>query len=256
MSFPRIWPRARPLETVVVAACLAFAAGAMPATARAAERPRPPNVILVLMDDMGWRDVGFMGNAFVETPHLDRLARRGLVFTQSYASAPNCAPTRACLMSGQYTPRHGVYTVVDPRQPPGSPWPRLVAADSRAELSTGGGDRRADPAYAATIEAVDANVGRIVAALGTGARPRPGARPHAPRLAGGHRRGDPARGEPRLRSAGRPTPRRAAGWPAGRAGGRQRRRSRRAEGRPEGRTEWWQEGRPRGPQGERPRGTA
>ena len=88
----------------------------------AADAPRPPNIILILMDDMGWRDVGFMGNRFVETPHLDRLAKTGLVFTQAYASAPNCSPTRACLMSGQYTPRHGIYTVVDPRHPPGSPW--------------------------------------------------------------------------------------------------------------------------------------
>ncbi len=103
--------------------------------AHAADR-RPPNVVLVLMDDMGWRDVGFMGNDFVETPHLDALAKRGLVFTQAYASAPNCAPTRACLMSGQVTPRHGVYTVVDPRQPRGSPWHKLLAAESNAELAT------------------------------------------------------------------------------------------------------------------------
>ena len=89
--------------------------GLVASCAAAAEARRPPNVILILMDDMGWRDVGFMGNTFVETPHLDRLAKRGIVFTQAYASAPNCAPTRACLMSGQYTPRHSIYTVVDPR---------------------------------------------------------------------------------------------------------------------------------------------
>jgi len=102
----------------------------------AAASGRPPNVVVILMDDMGWRDVGCMGNTFVETPNIDRLARRGLVFGQSYASAPNCAPTRACLMSGQCTPRHGVYTVVDPRQPPGAAWHKLVAAESRAELPT------------------------------------------------------------------------------------------------------------------------
>ena len=113
---------------VALVACL------MAASAEAAARP--PNVVLILMDDMGWRDVGFMGNAFVETPHLDRLANRGLVFTQAYASAPNCAPTRACLMSGQLTPRHGIYTVVDPRQPPGSAWHKLRAADSHSELAT------------------------------------------------------------------------------------------------------------------------
>ena len=103
---------------------------------RAADNRQSPNIIFILMDDMGWRDVGFMGNRFVETPHLDRLARNGLVFTQAYASAPNCAPTRACLMSGQYTPRHGIYTVVDPRQPPGSAWHKWQAVESRSELDT------------------------------------------------------------------------------------------------------------------------
>ena len=60
-------------------------------TALAAEQ-RQPNVILILIDDMGWRDVGFMGNSFVETPTLDALARSGLVFTQAYASAPQLRP--------------------------------------------------------------------------------------------------------------------------------------------------------------------
>ncbi len=106
----------------------------MSASAPAAERP--PNFIVILIDDLGWRDVGFMGNTFVETPHIDRLAKAGVVFSQAYSSAPNCAPTRACLMSGQYTPRHGVYTVVDPRQPAGSPWHKLLAAHSESELAT------------------------------------------------------------------------------------------------------------------------
>lgn len=107
----------------------------------------PPNVVLILMDDMGWRDVGCMGNSFVETPHLDRLAGRGLIFSQAYASAPNCAPTRACLMSGQYTPRHGIYTVVDPRQPNGSPWHKLLGSESRSEL---------DPAVVTVAESLAA----------------------------------------------------------------------------------------------------
>lgn len=114
-------------------AVLVAAAPLSPATAAPT---RPPNFIVILMDDMGWHDVGFMGNTFVETPNIDRLAKAGVVFTQSYASAPNCAPTRACLMSGQYTPRHGIYTVVDPRQPPGSPWHKIVAAGSESELAT------------------------------------------------------------------------------------------------------------------------
>ena len=96
---------------------------------------RPPNIVFILIDDMGWRDVGFAGNTFVETPHIDRLADEGIQFTQAYASAPNCAPTRACLMSGQYTPRHGVYTVIDPRHDPGQPHHRIISARSEESLS-------------------------------------------------------------------------------------------------------------------------
>lgn len=73
-----------------------------------------PNVVLFFIDDLGWRDVGYMGSDFFETPHIDRLAQESMRFSSAYSAAPNCAPSRACLMSGQYTPRHGVYTVGDP----------------------------------------------------------------------------------------------------------------------------------------------
>ena len=96
---------------------------------------RPPNIVFILIDDMGWKDVGFAGNTFVETPHIDRLASTGIQFTMAYASAPNCAPTRACLMSGQYTPRHGVYTVIDPRHDPGQSHHRIISARSEESLS-------------------------------------------------------------------------------------------------------------------------
>lgn len=72
---------------------------------------KPPNVVFIFIDDMGWRDVGFMGSRYYETPHIDKIARQGMIFTNAYSNAPNCAPARACLMSGQYGPRHGVYTV-------------------------------------------------------------------------------------------------------------------------------------------------
>jgi arylsulfatase A-like enzyme len=71
----------------------------------------PPNVLYINVDDLGWKDLGFMGSSYYETPHLDNLASEGMVFMQAYASAANCAPSRACLMSGQNTPRHGIYTV-------------------------------------------------------------------------------------------------------------------------------------------------
>jgi arylsulfatase A-like enzyme len=72
---------------------------------------RRPNILFILADDLGWRDVGYQGADFYETPNLDRLSRQGLVFTQGYANAGNCTPSRACLHAGQYTPRHGVYAV-------------------------------------------------------------------------------------------------------------------------------------------------
>ena len=71
----------------------------------------PPNIVLILIDDLGWRDLGVMGSEYYETPNIDRLARQGMLFMQAYSNAPNCAPSRASLLSGQYAPRHGIYTV-------------------------------------------------------------------------------------------------------------------------------------------------
>ena len=70
-----------------------------------------PNIIIINIDDMGWRDLGVMGSQFYETPNIDALAKEGMVFTNGYASASNCAPSRACLMTGKWSPRHGIYTV-------------------------------------------------------------------------------------------------------------------------------------------------
>ncbi len=72
-----------------------------------------PNILLINIDDMGWRDVGFMGSEFYETPNIDALAADGMIFTNAYAGAANCAPSRACMLSGQWTPRHGIYTVTN-----------------------------------------------------------------------------------------------------------------------------------------------
>jgi arylsulfatase A-like enzyme len=70
-----------------------------------------PNILFIFLDDFGWKDTGYMGSDFYETPHLDKLAAQGMVFTDAYSCAANCAPARACLLSGQYTPRHEVYNV-------------------------------------------------------------------------------------------------------------------------------------------------
>jgi arylsulfatase A-like enzyme len=88
-----------------------YALGSALLMAAPLEAARPPNIILILADDLGWKDVGYQGSDFHETPNIDRLAKEGMVFTAGYAAAGNCAPSRACLISGNYTPRHGVFAV-------------------------------------------------------------------------------------------------------------------------------------------------
>ncbi len=75
------------------------------------EHGKIPNIIYIEADDLGWFDLGFQGNQFYDTPNIDELASQGMVFTNAYSAATNCAPSRASLMTGQYTPRHGIYTV-------------------------------------------------------------------------------------------------------------------------------------------------
>ncbi|MCS6243279.1 MAG: sulfatase [Opitutus sp.] len=75
---------------------------------RAADRP--PNIIFVLADDLGWTDLACYGSKYYETPNLDRLAAQGMRLT-NYHVSQNCAPTRGALLSGQYSARTGMYTV-------------------------------------------------------------------------------------------------------------------------------------------------
>jgi len=66
---------------------------------------RPPNIVLVLIDDYGWADTGSYGSTYHRTPNLDALAARGMRFTDAYAAAPVCSPTRAALMTGKHPAR-------------------------------------------------------------------------------------------------------------------------------------------------------
>jgi arylsulfatase A-like enzyme len=93
-----------------------------------------PNIILIFADDLGWKDVGYQGSDFMETPNLDRLAKQGMVFTAGYAAAGNCAPSRACMLSGTYTPRHHVYAVNSTDRGPDAA-KRLVPIPNRSGLA-------------------------------------------------------------------------------------------------------------------------
>jgi arylsulfatase A-like enzyme len=69
------------------------------------------NVVFIFVDDWGWTDLSSSGSHYYETPNIDKLAKEGMRFTQAYSVGPNCAPSRASLMTGKYTPRHGIFTV-------------------------------------------------------------------------------------------------------------------------------------------------
>jgi arylsulfatase A-like enzyme len=84
---------------------------ATPRAAAAAWAPvdaGPPNVIVILADDLGWGDLGSYGNASVRTPNLDRMAAEGVRFTSFYVPSPICAPSRAGLLTGRWPPRTGI----------------------------------------------------------------------------------------------------------------------------------------------------
>jgi arylsulfatase A-like enzyme len=69
---------------------------------------RPPNIIIMLVDDLGWADTGVYGSTYYETPNIDRLAGQGMRFTNGYAACAVCSPTRAAVMTGRYPARLGV----------------------------------------------------------------------------------------------------------------------------------------------------
>lgn len=105
-----------PLLAVITIVCLA----SQPSLA--AEDSRPPNVVLFLVDDMGWIDCGAYGSEYYETPRIDELAARGMLFTDAYSANPLCSPTRASILTGKYPARLGITSAVghQPPRPPGT----------------------------------------------------------------------------------------------------------------------------------------
>ena len=67
---------------------------------------RQPNIVLIISDDQGWTDYGFMGHKYIETPHLDGLASEGLTFTYGYSTVSLCGPSLASMITGLYPHQH------------------------------------------------------------------------------------------------------------------------------------------------------
>ena len=72
-----------------------------------------PNIIVVMLDDMGWKDLGCTGSTFYETPHIDRIAREGMIFNNAYAACPVCSPSRASYLTGRYPVATGITDWID-----------------------------------------------------------------------------------------------------------------------------------------------
>eukprot|EP00665_Eupelagonemidae_sp_cell47_P000303 gene304-62_t len=79
------------------------------ALARAAEAARPTNFVYILADDLGNNDLSIYGHPTIHTPHLDQMAAEGALFTQAYAAAPICTPSRASFFTGRLPVRNGMY---------------------------------------------------------------------------------------------------------------------------------------------------
>jgi arylsulfatase A-like enzyme len=97
-----------------VTVILSLAATTIPRAAAAADAPRPPNIIHIVGDDVGYDDLSCYGAPKIKTPNLDKLASQGVRFTSFYAPSPTCTPSRAALMTGCYAERVGVNRVLFP----------------------------------------------------------------------------------------------------------------------------------------------
>ena len=91
----------------------------VPLRVQAADKDaRPPNVVLIIADDMAWTDYGFMGHPQIRTPRLDRLASQSLLFRRGYVTSSLCSPSLASILTGRYPHQHKI-TSNDPPLPPG-----------------------------------------------------------------------------------------------------------------------------------------
>lgn len=109
--------------------CAVFAPVLFPLIAGAVEAEARPNFILILADDLGYGDLSSYGATDIQTPHIDRLAKEGLTFTQFYAAANTCSPSRAALLTGRYPLRTGVNAVLFHDTPEGLPPSEITIAE-------------------------------------------------------------------------------------------------------------------------------
>ena len=129
--------RKNALTGIGLSAALSLSACLTKASIRNEEaKQASPNFVFILVDDLGWADLGCYGSKFYETPNLDRLAKQGVRFTNAYASCPVCSPTRASIMSGKYPARMDLTDWIPGRQATHQPTSgqKLLSQDFEEEM--------------------------------------------------------------------------------------------------------------------------
>lgn len=109
--------------------CILFAGLLLAGLAQAQAPAKQPNIVFLLIDDLGYADCGFNGGKEIKTPHIDRLAQSGAIIESHYVQ-PVCSPTRATLLTGRYPTHTGVYTIVSPGAGWGLPLAERTLADA------------------------------------------------------------------------------------------------------------------------------
>jgi arylsulfatase A-like enzyme len=106
------------MAPLIIACAVPILSLLLGSSAYSAETARGPNIVLILADDLGYMDIGANNpQTFYETPHIDRLAKRGMRFTQGYSACCVCSPTRASIMTGKYPPRVGITDYIGANRP-------------------------------------------------------------------------------------------------------------------------------------------
>ena len=111
----------------------AIAILAIVSTSAHAQTNNRPNIVIMMADDLGYGDIGAYG-APIRTPHIDQLAKDGLLLTDYYSAAPNCSPARAGLLTGRTPARTGIYDYIDPGSPMHLPSNEITTAELLKEL--------------------------------------------------------------------------------------------------------------------------
>ena len=95
---------------------------------------KPRNVVVMLVDDMGWMDLSCQGSKFYETPNIDALAKDGVKFKRGYAACPVCSPSRAAILTGKYPPKTGITDWIDSRDPAWTMNTKLLPAKNKLNI--------------------------------------------------------------------------------------------------------------------------